>query len=212
MVAGNLIALAQRRLKRMLAYSSIAHAGYLLAAVATGTTQGASAFLFYALVYTLMTVGAFAVLGAVGRNGESDLLIDDLSGLSGRRPWLAFAMAVFMLSLLGFPGTAGFIGKWLILTGAVAAGQSSLAVILVGASVLSAGYYLPVIMAMYMKPAERPEVAEGAALAGGARAVVLAAAVVLLLFGVWPNRVLDVVRTTGEHLRPASAVIIGSRQ
>ena len=210
MVVGNLIALAQRRLKRMLAYSSIAHAGYLLAAVATGTAQGVSAFLFYALAYTLMTVGAFAVVGAVGRNGESDLLVDDLNGLSDRRPWLAFAMAVFMLSLLGFPGTAGFIGKWLILTSAVTAGQSSLAVILVGASVLSAGYYLPVVMAMYMKPADRPEVAEGATLTGGARAVLLAAVLVLLLFGVWPNRALDVARTTGESLRPAGAVIISS--
>jgi NADH:ubiquinone oxidoreductase subunit 2 (subunit N) len=83
-------------------------------------------------------------------------------------------------------------------------------VILVGASVLSAGYYLPVVMAMYMKPADRPEVAEGATLAGSARAVVLAAAVVLLLFGVWPNRALDLARTTGEDLRPVGSMFIGS--
>jgi NADH-quinone oxidoreductase subunit N len=210
MIVGNLIALAQRRLKRMLAYSSISHAGYLLVAVAVATSRGASAFLFYALAYTLMTVGAFGVLAAVGRNGESDVLIDDLNGLASRRPWLAFGMAVFMLSLLGFPGTAGFIGKWLILSAAVATGQTSLAVILVGASVLSAGYYLPVVMAMYMKPADRPEVAEGATLAGSARAVVLAAAVVLLLFGVWPNRALDLARTTGEDLRPVGSMFIGS--
>ena len=208
MVVGNLVALAQRRLKRMLAYSSIAHAGYLLVAVAAATTQGGSAFLFYAFAYTLMTVGAFAVLAAVGRDGESDLLIDDFNGLAERRPWLSFALAVFMLSLLGFPGTAGFIGKWLILAAAVDAGQATLAVMVVGASVLSAGYYLPVIMAMYMKPSERAEVAEGARLARGGRLVVAAAAVVLLLFGVWPNRALDVARDSGRQLA-VPGVIIG---
>jgi NADH-quinone oxidoreductase subunit N len=210
MVGGNLVALAQRRLKRMLAYSSIGHAGYLLVAVATGTAAGGGAFLFYALAYTLMTVGAFGVLAAAGRNGESDLAIDDLDGLAQRRPWLALAMAVFMLSLLGFPGTAGFIGKWLILSAAVGAQQTALAVILVVASVISAGYYLPVVMAMYMKPAEHGEVAERATLGGGARAVVLAAAVALVLFGVWPNRLIDVARSSGQQLGPFPSVIVGS--
>jgi NADH-quinone oxidoreductase subunit N len=211
MIVGNLVALAQRRLKRMLAYSSIAHAGYLLVAATTGTAGGASAFLFYALVYTLVTVGAFAVLVAVGRDGESDVLIDDMDGLAARRPWLAFAMSVFMLSLLGFPGTAGFIGKWLILTSAVGAEQGLLAVLLVVTSVVSAGYYLPVIMAMYMKPASDPALAEGATLAGGARAVVLAAALSLLLFGVWPNRVIDLARESGAELTSPVGVLVGER-
>jgi len=152
MVVGNLIALAQRSFKRMLAYSSIAHAGYLLVAVAAGTAAGSAAFVFYLVAYTLMTVAAFALLAAKGTGGERDVAIDDLAGLAQRRPWLAFALAVCMLSLLGFPGTAGFIGKWYILVAAVAAGQGLLAAILVLASVISAGYYLPVIMAMYMKP------------------------------------------------------------
>ena len=112
MVAGNLIALIQGQLKRMLAYSSIGHAGYLLAAVASGSNLGAAALLYYVLVYTLMTVGAFAILTAVGKDGERETLVEDFNGLAGRRPWLALAMTVFMLSLLGFPGTAGFIGKW----------------------------------------------------------------------------------------------------
>ncbi|HKC41708.1 MAG TPA: NADH-quinone oxidoreductase subunit N, partial [Gemmatimonadales bacterium] len=150
MVGGNVLALAQRSLKRMLAYSSVAHAGYLLVAVASGKTAGTAAFIVYLVAYTLMTVGAFAVLAAKGRRGESDVLIDDLAGLATRRPWLAFALAVCMLSLLGFPGTAGFIGKWYILVAATGAGQNVLAAILVLASVVSAGYYLPVIMAMYM--------------------------------------------------------------
>ncbi|HET7038863.1 MAG TPA: NADH-quinone oxidoreductase subunit N [Gemmatimonadales bacterium] len=210
MIVGNLVALAQRRLKRMLAYSSIAHAGYLLVAATTGTEAGASAFVFYALAYTLVTVGAFAVLAAVGRDGESDVLIDDLDGLAARRPWVAFGMSVFMLSLLGFPGTAGFIGKWLILTAAVGADQGLLAVLLVITSVVSAGYYLPVVMAMYMKPAADPAVAEGTILPGGARAVVLAAAVALLLLGVWPNRVIDLARSSAADLTSPAGLLIGS--
>jgi NADH-quinone oxidoreductase subunit N len=203
MGVGNLVALAQRRLKRMLAYSSIAHAGYLLVAVAAATPDGGAAFVFYALAYTAMTMGAFAILATVGRDGESDVLVDDLDGLAARRPWVAFAMTVFMLSLLGFPGTAGFIGKWLILTSVIDAGQASLAVVLVLASVVSAGYYLPVVMAMYMKPATDDAVADRTLLFGGARAVVATAVVVLLLLGVWPNRVLDVARSSGRDLAPA---------
>ncbi|HEX9727279.1 MAG TPA: NADH-quinone oxidoreductase subunit N [Gemmatimonadales bacterium] len=204
MVAGNLMALAQRHLKRMLAYSAIAHAGYLLAAVASGTPVGGAAFLFYAFAYTLMTIGAFAVLISAGRGGESDVRIDQFNGLATERPWLAFAMAVFMLSLLGFPGTAGFIGKWYILTATVDANQVVLAVILVLASVVSAGYYLPVIMNMYMRPvdAERREPEGAYRLPGAARAVVGVAVVLLLLFGVWPNRVLSIVDDGGRDLRP----------
>jgi len=209
MIVGNVVALAQRRLKRMLAYSSIAHAGYLLVAVAAASPEGGSAFIFYALAYTGMTVGAFAVLAAAGRDGESDVLVDDLDGLAARRPWVAFAMTVFMLSLLGFPGTAGFIGKWLILTSAVDAGQTSLAVVLVLASVVSAGYYLPVVMAMYMKPVTDAAVADRTRLLGGARVVVATAVVLLLLLGVWPNRVLDVARASGRDLAPAAGVMVG---
>ncbi len=206
MVGGNLIALAQRQVKRMLAYSSIGHAGYLLVAVASGTTLGAAAFLFYILAYTLMTLGAFAVLAGAGRGGEREVRIDDLSGLASRRPWLAFAMAVFMLSLLGFPGTAGFIGKWYILSATIDTGQGLLAVILVGATVVSAGYYLPVIMAMYMQPPVSESAHRDTRVEGAARWVVMATAVLLLLFGVWPNRVLDVARAGSADLSPPPAV------
>jgi NADH-quinone oxidoreductase subunit N len=208
MIAGNLIALAQRQLKRMLAYSSIGHAGYLLTAVATGTVLGASAVMFYVVAYTLMTVGSFAILAALGRDGERDVLIDDLSGLGQRRPWLAFAMAVFMLALLGFPGTAGFIGKWLILSAAVDAHQYRLAVLLVVASMVSAGYYLPVIMAMYMKPPAYADAHEGLTLSRASRWVVAAAAILTLLLGAWPNPALDVARSSGNGLRPPTVNII----
>jgi NADH-quinone oxidoreductase subunit N len=202
MMAGNLIALAQRQLKRMLAYSSIGHAGYLLAAVASGTPLGAGAFLYYAFAYTLMTVGAFGVLGVAGRGGEREVRIDDFNGLASRRPWMAFAMAVFMLSLLGFPGTAGFIGKWYILSAVIDAKQGVLAVILVGASVISAGFYLPVIMGMYMKAPVSESAHEGSEATGGVRWVIGVTAVLLLLFGVWPRHALNIAENGGDDLRP----------
>ncbi len=208
MIVGNLIALAQTHLKRMLAYSSIGHAGYILAALASGSERGAAAFLFYILAYTLMTLGSFAILAAVGTRGERDVRIDDLSGLASRRPWMALAMTVFMLSLLGFPGTAGFIGKWLVLSAVVSADQIVLAVLLVIASMVSAGYYLPVVMAMYMKSAPSEDAHSGSGLIGAARWVVGIAAVLLLLLGVWPNRVLDMAADGAEGLRPAPTRIL----
>jgi NADH-quinone oxidoreductase subunit N len=208
MVVGNVVALVQRQLKRMLAYSSIGHAGYLLAAVASGSDLGTAALLYYVLVYTLMTLGAFGVLVAVGKGGERDTLIDDFNGLASRRPWLALAMTVFMLSLLGFPGTAGFIGKWYILSAAIDTQQLVLAVILVGASILSAGYYLPVIMAMYMKPPTAAEVHGEIRIPPASRFVIGTAAVLLVLFGVWPNLALDVARDESRDLQPSVLVTV----
>ena len=207
MVAGNLIALAQRTVKRMLAYSSIAHAGYLLVAVAVGSGAGAAALVFYLVAYALMTLAAFALLAAKGRDGEWDVRIDDLAGLGQRHPWLAGALAICMLSLLGFPGTVGFIGKWYILVAATASGRLPLAVILVLTSVVSAGYYLPVIMAMYMKP-EPLEQAHAGMRLGRLGGVVVAWSVAgLLVLGVRPNRLLDLAKTSGASLHAAPAVI-----
>jgi len=203
MVVGNLIALAQRSVKRMLAYSSIAHAGYLLTALVAGSMAGAAAFLFYLLFYTLMTVGAFAILALKGRGGERDVLIDDLAGLAESHPWLAFGMTVCMLSLLGFPGTAGFIGKWYILITATGGGYDVLAAILVLTSVVSAGYYLPVVMAMYMKPRSHDLAHAGMLvprLAGVTLAVMVAA---LLVFGFWPNAALAAARAGSHAFLPA---------
>jgi len=204
MIGGNLFALGQRSLKRMLAYSSVAHAGYLLVAVSAGGAAGTSAFLVYVIAYTLMSLGAFAVLTAKGRGGESDVLIDDLSGLAARRPWLAFALAICMLSLLGFPGTAGFIGKWYILIAATSAGQNTLAAILVLTSVVSAGYYLPVIMAMYMKPEPNEAAHVDVCLDRWGRSAVAAVVVGLLVFGVWPNRLFELARSAVETVQPTT--------
>ena len=205
MIGGNLFALGQRSLKRMLAYSSVAHAGYLLVAVTAGGPAGTSAFLVYVIAYTLMSLGAFAVLTAKGRGGESDVMIDDLAGLASQRPWLAFALAVCMLSLLGFPGTAGFIGKWYILIAATSAGTNTLAAILVITSVVSAGYYLPVIMAMYMKPQPVEQAHAGVTLDRWGRTAVVVVVVGLLLFGVWPNRLFDLAKSAATSVYPAAS-------
>jgi len=208
MVVGNLVALAQRSVKRMLAYSSIAHAGYLLTAVVAGSTAGAAAFLFYLLFYTLMTVGAFAILALKGRGGERDVLIDDLSGLAETHPWVALGMTVCMLSLLGFPGTAGFIGKWYILVSATGGGYTVLAAILVLTSVVSAGYYLPVVMAMYMKPSSHEQSHAGVLVPRLTRVTLAAMVVALVLFGLWPNQALKAARSGSHAFLPANVTTI----
>lgn len=189
MVAGNLMALAQRSLKRMLAYSSVAHAGYLLAAVWPGTRVGAASVQVYLLAYALASLAAFGLLAALGRGGERNLTADDLAGLARTRPWTAAALGIVLLSLLGFPGTFGFIGKWMILTALVTSGQWLIPVVLVLASAVSAGYYLPVIMAMYMKP-PRQDAPAPTPLPRTVGIVVALIVVTLVVLGVWPAPVL----------------------
>ena len=200
MVLGNLVALTQRSLKRLLAYSSIAHAGYLLTAVWPGTPAGAGSVLLYLLAYSLTTLAAFGFLAALGRGGEREVTLDHIAGLAASRPGIAFGLTVCMLSLLGFPGTFGFIGKWYILTAVVAEGHYILPVVVVLTSVISAGYYLPVIMAMYMKPAPSADRYVGVRLAPAALGVLALSVAAVLLFGVWPGGVLDLAGQSGTTL------------
>ena len=189
MVIGNAVGLVQRNLKRMLAYSSIAHAGFILVAIAAGTEQGASAMLFYLFAYTLATFGAFAIIIVLSR-GDAPLTTDDVSGLWTVRPWLALGMTVFMLALMGFPifGGIGFFAKWYILKAALQAPepQTLLAVVLVLTTVISAGYYLYVIMVMFMRPRgeDAPAVSKTPA---WTQFVMVAAAATILIFGVIPD-------------------------
>jgi NADH-quinone oxidoreductase subunit N len=211
MVVGNLVALVQKSLKRMLAYSSVAHAGYLLAAIWPGTAVGVSAMTFYLLGYGLTTIAAFALLGALGRDGERELTLADVGGLAETRPWMAFAFAVCLLSLLGFPGTIGFIGKWYILSAIVSTGHPVLAVLLVVTSIVSAGYYMPVIMAMYMRPARAPLVYFDRGLAGSARVAVAFSVVLILALGVWPVQLLRLTDGAAASLAQTASQAIGGQ-
>jgi NADH-quinone oxidoreductase subunit N len=202
MVVGNVVALAQKNIKRLLAYSSIAHAGYLLVAVVVSNFEGASAFLFYVLAYTLATMGAFAVVMALAQTGERGQQIDDYSGLWRVRPGLSIAMAVFMLALLGFPifGGMGFFAKWYVLQAALRPpSQTNLAIWVVLTSVVSAGYYLYVVMVMFMRPRPAEAVAPSK-VPGMTRFVIATCAIVLLAVGVWPRPVLRVARRSLPQL------------
>jgi NADH-quinone oxidoreductase subunit N len=185
MFVGNLGALVQSDLRRMLAFSAIAQAGYMLVAVLAGSPAGSAALLYYGLVYALMTLGAFAVLVGLGRagpGGREQANLADLAGLGRRHPALAFALALFLVSLTGLPPTAGFLGKWYIFQAAVGAGQGWLAVMLVVNSVISAFYYLRPVMLMYMaEPASAValEVPTGVAVTVAVAAVVVGLALVL---------------------------------
>ncbi len=189
MIVGNTVAIAQTNIKRMLAYSSIAHAGYILVAIVAASQLGVQSVLFYTLAYTLMNLGAFAIVILLGRRGEDNELLSDYAGLGYRQPALGFMMAIFMLSLAGIPPTAGFVGKFYIFSAAMQSGQIVLAVIGVLASVISVYFYLRVIYLMYMVEPSREYAAPESARWAMAAATIAAIGVVAL--GLYPVPVLD---------------------
>ncbi|HEX9597675.1 MAG TPA: NADH-quinone oxidoreductase subunit N, partial [Anaerolineales bacterium] len=188
LILGNIVAISQTNVKRMLAYSSIAHAGYVLMAVAAAGTQGFAgaaiqAALVYLLAYAFTNLGAFGVALAIEKDDGSGTAIDDFVGLSKSRPMLAIMMAIFMLSLTGIPLTAGFIGKWFVFKVTLDAGLVPLAVIGVLTSVVSAFYYVRIIVNMYLREGE------GDPAAGATRYVewaIYAAFAGTLLLGIFP--------------------------
>ncbi|MBU2055634.1 MAG: NADH-quinone oxidoreductase subunit N [Proteobacteria bacterium] len=151
MTLGNITALVQDDVKRMLAYSSIAHAGYILIAFVIGDPFASSSILYYCLVYTFMNVGAFTVVIILGQKDQENTGIESYAGLAGRHPLVALAMTIFLLSLAGMPPLAGFMGKFYVLSAAVKAKYYWLAVFGVLNSVVAAYYYLRVVMAMYFR-------------------------------------------------------------
>jgi NADH-quinone oxidoreductase subunit N len=182
-VIGNTVAIAQQNIKRLLAYSSIAHAGYILVAVVAANSLGVQSVLYYTLAYTLMNLGAFAVVILLGRQGEENVMIADYAGVGYRQPLLGAAMTVFMLSLAGVPPTAGFFGKFFIFSAALQAGQYVLAVVGILGSVISVYYYLRVIYTMYMvEPSRELGKPIPAPWATAAAAIAVAGVVLLGLF------------------------------
>jgi NADH-quinone oxidoreductase subunit N len=195
MFVGNLGALVQTNLKRLLAYSSIAHAGYILVAFAARSEIGLAAVLYYLLAYALMKLGAFTVVAHLGGTGERQLEIEDYAGLGQRQPFTAAALSLFLLSLLGLPITAGFLGKFYIFKAALDSGLIWLAILMAVNSVIGAYYYLRVIVVMYMR--EPQQAVSAIRVPAPVATVLLLAAAATVYLGLFPNRVMGFVSQAG---------------
>ncbi|MBI1879358.1 MAG: NADH-quinone oxidoreductase subunit N [Chloroflexi bacterium] len=188
MTGGNVAALAQKDVKRMLAYSSIAHAGYILVGVAAGNTAGVTGVLFYLMAYAFMNIGAFAVITVLERRDAIGTSFDDYAGLGARKPLLALAMTLFMFSLTGVPPFVGFWGKLYVFGAAVQANMSWLAAVGMINSAISAFYYLAVVVQMYMRsPTADSEETVPLNLNGPITVTLAVAAIVTVVLGVWPT-------------------------
>jgi NADH-quinone oxidoreductase subunit N len=196
LVVGSVLAVVQTDVKRMLAYSSIAHAGYVLVGLQAATNRGVAGALFYLFTYTFMIVGSFGVVTLVAGRGDERHDLDSYRGLSTRRPLLALTFTIFLLAQAGVPLTSGFLAKFYVISAAVEAHSYALAIIAMLAAVIAAFFYLRLIVVMYMAPAE-----EGAAAAGGtltipvaAGASLTAAVLFTVVVGFLPAAVFDFAR------------------
>jgi NADH-quinone oxidoreductase subunit N len=208
MTLGNIGALVQTNVKRLLAYSSIAHAGYLLVSFAAAPEDGISAAMFYTAAYAAMNVGAFAVVSHFANAGEKYTTLDDYAGLGRRSPVLAAALTIFLLSLIGIPVTGGFFAKFYVFSAALKANLVGLTIIGVINSAVAAYYYLRIIVVMYMREG-REDVPVLGIPAGLGTALVLSLAATIYL-GVLPGRVLDFAQHSASDLvqviRPSAPV------
>jgi len=186
MVVGNVMAVIQDNVKRMLAYSSIAHAGYLLIALVTATPDAYAAMLFYLLAYLFTNLGAFAVIVALADRGQDTDRIEQFAGLAARRPGLAALMTLFMLSLAGIPGTVGFMAKFHLFLAAVRGGEVVLTILAVLTSVISVYFYLRLPVAMYMREPSEADVRRD--LSSGEATVLAVCAFAVVLLGILPNQ------------------------
>ena len=196
LILGNVVAIVQTNIKRMLAYSSIAHAGYALIGVVaagrgmgeSGGASGLASVMLYLALYAFMTLGAFAVIGMFRKGDVEGEEIEDFTGLAKRQPVAAFLMLVFMVSLAGIPPTAGFIGKFYVFMAAVESGLTWLAVVALIFAAVSAYYYMRVVMVMYMREPDASVVDAPQLVASPALSVVLVCAVAgVIFFGLFPN-------------------------
>lgn len=200
MVAANLIALWEDSVKRMLAYSSIAHAGYLLVAVVAANEIGAASFLYYLVVYTLMTMGSFAVVFLVAQRHELRLGLAEYGGLGWRLPVVGVTMTIFLLSLAGVPPTGGFWGKFAILRAAVDRGVVWLAVVLVMTSLVSYYYYLRVAWYMWFREGDEAAARQDVTVSPGVQTALIVAAVAVLLLGIFPGQILELAQASAAAL------------
>jgi NADH-quinone oxidoreductase subunit N len=189
MIVGTVAGVTQSSVKRMLAYSSIGHGGYLLTALLAGNDFGKGAVLFYLLTYAITNIGAFGVIALLDNGDRPNDQVKDYAGLWNSHPGLAVLMTIFLLSLGGFPPMAGFIAKWYVFSSAIKAGYTGLAIVGVLTSVVSVFFYLRIVMMMYMTPADTP--AQFPAIPRIAGAALVASAILIFYLGILPTRVLD---------------------
>jgi NADH-quinone oxidoreductase subunit N len=189
MIVGTVAGVAQSSVKRMLAYSSIGHGGYLLVALVSGNDYGKGAVLFYLLTYAITNIGAFGVIALLDNADRPNDQVKDYAGLWNDRPGLAALMTIFLLSLGGFPPMAGFIAKWYVFSAAVKAGYTGLAIVGVLTSVISVFFYLRIVVMMYMTPTDAPAQFPRVPKIAGAALVV--SAILIFYLGILPTRVLD---------------------
>jgi len=184
MVVGSILAIAQSDVKRMLAYSSIAHAGFILVGVTAASQAGIQATMFYLAAYAAMIIGGFGVVMLVSVRGEQRTSLTSYAGLARRSPFLAVMLTIFLLSLAGIPGTAGFIAKVSVFSAAVDSGYWPLVLIAVLASVVAAYFYIRVMVLMYMPEPTETIAFDQASVAGVAVAI---PAILTILFGILPG-------------------------
>ena len=193
MLVGNIAAIFQNDVKRMLAYSGIAHAGYLLIGIVANSQDGVASILFYLAVYLFMNVGAFAVAFVMEGEGRESNSIYRFKGLAKRKPLLAAAMSLFMLSLAGFPPTAGFFGKLFVFVAAVKEGYILITVLAVIASMIAVYFYLRVIVMMYFHEGESDEAID---LNRGMAAVVVVSSVAIISIGIFPSKLMQLAQAS----------------
>jgi len=203
MIVANLIATVQVSVKRLLAYSGIAHAGYLMVAIVAANETAAAGLLFYLLTYTFMNIGAFGIVLLVSRHTEERLEMEEYAGFGWRQPLLGVVFTIFLLSLAGFPGTAGFMGKVFLLQGAMEANLVYLSVILVLTTVASYWYYLRVAWYMWMRDAplgDAGEMEEPIHLSVAMRLVLIVGVVLIMYLGIFPGSTLELARSSVSGL------------
>jgi NADH-quinone oxidoreductase subunit N len=194
MILGTVVGVTQSNVKRMLAYSSIGHGGYLIVAIVAANDIGKGALLFYLLTYAITNLGAFGVIAVLDAGDRPNDRVEDFAGLWNERPGLAALMTIFLLSLGGFPPLAGFIAKWYVFSAAIKAGYNWLAIIGVLTSVVSVFFYLRIVVMMYMTPKGDRDPLPRTPIVAGAALVV--SAILLLYLGILPARILDLAPTT----------------
>jgi NADH-quinone oxidoreductase subunit N len=198
LLVGSVLAVVQTNVKRMLAYSSIAHAGFVLVGVQAASNEGVEAALFYLATYTFMVAGSFGVVTLFGRRGDARHDLDDYRGLGNERPVLALVLALFLFAQAGVPLTSGFFAKFYVISAAVEAGSTALAAVAMVSAVIAAYLYLRIVVSMYMSD-DDGEAAEGSPARGitvpvGAALALVACVVVTVGVGVWPGAISETAR------------------